>query len=119
MERLMAALSTLRPPSVIDEYGLHELIGQALTQGGISFVREAPLGPRCRVDFLCEGGIAVEVKRGYPARAPLMRQLGRYAACGQVSALVLVVERNASVPARIAGKPCVLFGLNRLWGVAL
>lgn len=119
MNDILLALSTLRPPAVIDEYALHHMIEKALTSRSIYFEREAKLAPRCRIDFLCEGGVGIEVKRGYPAKRPLMEQLTRYAACEQVSALVVVVERNASIPTSILGKPCTLFGLNRLWGVAL
>ena len=36
-----------------------------------------------------------------------------------LSALILVTTDRAIVPGEIAGKPVVVFGLNRLWGVAL
>ena len=37
----------------------------------------------------------------------------------EIKAVILVVERNVYLPAYFNRKPCVLFGLNRLWGVAL
>lgn len=119
VERVKAALSTLRPPLVTEEWELHRLIADALDAGGIAYQKEARLAPRCRVDFLCPGGVALEVKRGKPSRAALLQQLHRYAVCDRVSAILLVVERSANLPGRIGDKPCEVFGLNRLWGVAL
>ncbi len=119
MQRVLDALSRVRAPIVSDERRLHELIESALLDEGIAYTREKRLGQRCRVDFLCEGGVALEVKRGRPGAARLLLQLRRYAACEEVMSLVVVVERVAYAPRTVGGKPCVVFGLNRLWGVAL
>lgn len=119
MEQIISALGALRIPLVTDEYQLQALVGEALRSGGVAFVKEARLAPRCRVDFLCQGGVAVEVKRGRPPRGRLMAQLRRYAAQEGVRAVILVVERTADLPRTVMGKPCAVVALNRLWGVAV
>lgn len=118
MEAIISALRTLRIPLVTDEYQLQALVSQALEKRGIPYVKEARLGPRCRVDFLC-GSVVVEVKRGKPRRALLLSQLRRYAAQESVTAVILVVERTADLPRTALGKPCAVVALNRLWGVAV
>lgn len=118
MEAIISALRTLRIPLVTDEYQLQALVSQALEKRGIPYVKEARLGPRCRVDFLC-GSVVVEVKRGKPRRALLLSQLRRYAAQESVTAVILVVERTADLPRTVLGKPCAVVALNRLWGVAV
>lgn len=119
MQRILSALATIRAPVVPDERVLHDLVEHALRDKGIAYEREARIAPRCRVDFLCAGGVAIEVKRGKPYASKLLPQIRRYAACDSVTAVIVVVERTASVPKTVYGKPCVLFGLNRLWGIAI
>ena len=75
--------------------------------------------PRCRADFLCQGGVLVEVKRGAVRRPLLLDQLRRYAALPEVASLVVVTERTVDLPRRVGGKPCAVVALNRLWGVAI
>jgi len=119
LEEVISAIKMLRIPLVTDEYRLQELVAEALRKSGIEFVKEAKLAPYCRVDFLCRGGVAVEVKRGKPGRKILMQQLSRYAQSPHVASILLVVERTASLPDTILGKPCKVLALNRLWGVAV
>ena len=119
MDEIIMALNSLRIPLVVDEFELQVLVGGALEKHGIEYTKEARLAPRCRVDFLCEGGVAVEVKRGKPQKARLMEQLKRYAALDAVSSVILVVERTAELPKEVCGKPCRVVALNRLWGVAV
>ena len=119
MEEVLTALGALRIPLVRDEFVLQALVAQALDASEIAYQKEARLCARCRVDFLTEGGIAIEVKRGKPQKAALLAQVRRYAAQEDVRAVVLVVERCAALPESVAGKPCVVFPLNRLWGVAI
>lgn len=118
LDRLTHALATLRIPLTESEYQLHERIAAALSSGGFVVQHEVPLGPRCRIDFLIDG-IGIEVKRGKPQRAPLIKQCARYLACEQVEALILALDTSVTLPRTIGGKPVVVFGLNRLWGVAL
>lgn len=119
MESVAAALCAIRAPVVPDERHLQGIVAAALDAAGIAYEREARIAPRCRVDFLCAGGIAIEVKRGKPYPAKLLPQLRRYASSEHVKGMFVVVERTASIPDSIGGKPCRLFGLNRLWGIAI
>lgn len=114
----MAALRTLRVPIQQGEYDLHRLVAQCLEQHGIPYAHEVKLGPRCRIDLMA-GGVGIECKRGKPVRASLLSQLGRYADCPQVEALIVVVERSVDLPRTIHGKPVQILCLNRLWGIAL
>ena len=118
MERIEAALKTLRAPLSQGEYDLHQLVARALDEAGIAYVHEAPLGKGRRIDFLA-GTIGIEVKRGRPAPGLLKKQLTGYLQSQQVTALFLVTERTANIPAILEGKPVKLISLNRLWGIAL
>ena len=117
-EAVLQALGTIRAPIQTDEYDLHALVAQALFAAGLPCAHEVSLGPRCRIDFTC-GSVGIEVKRGKPERARLLAQLQRYAACTQLSALVLVSERAVSLPRQLGGKPLHALCLNRLWGISL
>ncbi len=72
--------------------------------------REKALSRRDRPDFLVAGtgfDVAVEVKVKGPRNA-VLRQLGRYAAHGEVGAVVLASARRtllAGIPSMIHGKP--------------
>lgn len=114
----MEALKTLRAPIQQGEYDLHALVMDCLETHGIPCAHEVKLGPRCRIDMMV-GSIGIEIKRGKPERSRLLAQLARYAACGQVSALIVVAERNVSLPRSMGGKPVTAICLNRLWGIAL
>ncbi|MDD6051266.1 MAG: hypothetical protein PUC00_08385 [Clostridiales bacterium] len=118
MERLVDAISRLRAPLQQGEYDLHRLVMDALDAAALPYVHEARLAPRCRIDLLC-GSIGIEIKRGKVDRGRILVQLGKYAACEQLTGLILVTERTLPVPAAIAGKPVRLICLNRLWGIAL
>ncbi|MCL2811808.1 MAG: hypothetical protein FWD25_07965 [Clostridia bacterium] len=117
-ETVLSALSALRIPPGTSELEMHARIAAELEAAGIACTHEAKLGPRCRIDFLA-GGIGIEVKCGKPSRRVLLRQLGRYASCEEVQALIVVVERSANLPAHVGGKPCYCLSMNRLWGIAL
>ena len=78
-ECVLAALCALRAPRTTNEYDLHRLVAEALDAAGLTVLHEAPLGPRRRIDFLC-GSVGVEVKRGWPPFARVLRQLQAYAA---------------------------------------
>ncbi len=119
VDQVLAALRELRVGVVTEEYRMQELIADTLVRKDIPFQKEYRLASRNRIDFYIEGGIGLEVKKGKPNRTAVTRQLERYASFGKIRALILVVERNVNIPSRIMDKPCILFGLNRLWGVAL
>ena len=94
------------------------MIASALEGAGIEAAHEVPVAPRCRIDFLI-GGVGLEVKRGRQSAARLSAQAARYLASPALEALILVTTDGVSLSDRIGGKPVVVFGLNRLWGVAL
>ena len=100
------------------EYDLHQMVFRALVRAGYQPRHEVALGPRCRIDFMVDG-LGIEIKKGKPVRRAVMEQAARYLESGQLEGLLLVVERSANLPGRILGKPVVVLGLNRLWGVAL
>ena len=119
MDKMLEVLKKIRSNPVNEEYDLQNEVEKTLGFGGIKFKREYVLGPRNRVDFLTENGIAIETKKGKPNKAQTIGQLQRYAAFQEVKGIILVVERNLDVPNEINGKPCISFGLNKLWGIAL
>ena len=116
--QLTRTLSGLRIPLIVNEYQLHEHIAAALRDGGFVIQHEATLSPRCRIDFLIDG-VGIEVKRGKPQKAALLRQCARYLASEQLDALILVLDTSVSLPRELGGKPLITFGLNKLWGIAL
>ena len=118
LDDVLRALRTLRVPLQRGEYDLHALVREALEHAGLHPDHEVPLAPRCRIDFLCNG-VGIEVKRGRTERQRALTQLRRYAACEQITALVLVTERTLALPDELSGKPLRVICLNRLWGIAL
>ncbi len=117
-ERIAEAISTLRAPLQQGEYDLHRLVMDALDASGIPYEHEVRLAPRCRIDLMC-GGVGIEIKRGKPETARVLRQLHKYAACPQVDALIVVTEKTLPIPRSMNGKPVRMICLNRLWGIAL
>ena len=117
-ETVLMALSAIRAPQAQDEYDLHGLTADALQRADIAFRHEAPLAPRCRIDFLC-GTVGIEIKRGRPDRIPVEKQLKRYAETGKLTALILLSEKTLpSLPGFAAGVPVYPVSLYKLWGVA-
>ena len=117
-QRVLNALRALRAPQPQDEYDLHGLTAAALQEAEIEFQHEAPLAPRCRIDFLC-GRTGIELKRGRPEKNALLRQLRRYAESGKLETLIVISEKEAALPAEIAGVPLYALCLQRLWGLAV
>ncbi len=118
MERITEAISALRAPLQQGEYDLHRLVMDALDAAGIPWAHEVPLAPRCRIDLMC-GGVGIEIKRGKVEKARVLAQLQKYAACPQITGLILVTEKTIPLPHAICGKPVRLICLNRLWGIAI
>ena len=118
MNQIKEAIFTIRCGAACSEEELHALIAEALMAEGIEAVHEARLAPRCRIDFLV-GDIGIEIKKNRPQRGKLMMQLERYAACGQVSQLIVVAPRGVNLPGYIGGKRIVMIALERLWGISL
>lgn len=118
IDAVCAALSTLRVPATPGEYDLHRMIGAALSAAGLPAAHEARLAPRCRVDFWLDG-VGIEVKQGPQNVKKLRAQAERYLALEEVEALIVVSTRGVHLPALLLGKPLIIYGLNRLWGVSL
>lgn len=120
-DNVIQALSSLRVGKIIVEYDLQNQIADVLNNASINFKKEYKLGPRNRVDFITVNGIAIEIKKGKPNRRKLYEQAERYMAFPEVKAMILVVETSIrdSLPSNINGKPCTIFGLQKLWGIAL
>lgn len=119
LDRVLRALAALRAPQVAQEAELQLAVAVCLTDSAIAYRREAVLGRGCRIDFLTDAGIGIELKKGRPGSRSLRGQLERYAASEAVKALVVLTQKSALLPERIGGKACVQLSLNRLWGVAL
>lgn len=92
--------------NVTDEGSMQRGITEALHMGGFAFEREAILSPTDRVDFLVDGGVAIEVKR-HGAVGDLLRQLARYARHETVRELLVVTARlqGSGLPSVLHGKP--------------
>lgn len=118
IEHVLTAIRTVRIQSVQYEAYIHTEIKRALSTHGIPYHHEYNLAPRNRIDFLCSGGIGIEIKKGKPYSADVLRQLERYTKFEEVSGIILVIERYQDVPEEINGKPCRSIGLRKLWGLA-
>lgn len=120
MEKVVEALKTLRVGKVIAEKALQNEIEKVFHSHGISHLREYALDSRSRVDFLVDG-VVVEVKKGKPNREMLSLQINRYAEFDFVDAVIIVVETSLFSPITKTwnGKPCVVIGLQKQWGIAL
>ena len=118
-QQVLTALSAIRAPQTQDEYDLHGLVADALQRADIEFRHEAPLAPRCRIDFLC-GTVGIEIKRGRPDVSTVSKQLKRYADTGKLSAIILLSEKTApSLPGFVSGIPVYPVSLQKLWGIAI
>jgi hypothetical protein len=86
---------------------LQTAIGEILTEEKIAHEREVRLDARNRLDFLCDGGLAIETKlAANKGPAALRRQLQRYAVSDRVSAILVVSSGFISgVPDILDGKP--------------
>ena len=76
--------------------------------------REHRLSHRDIVDFLA-GSVAIEIKMNGAAPRPILRQLERYAAFPDVSAVILVSNRAIAAPATVCGKPLYVVSLGKAW----
>lgn len=118
--RIVETLHGLRLSPVQYEAQLCGSIAGALEGARIPFEREVSLGGQRRIDFLCAGGVGIEVKKGSPNAAALVSQARRYCTSDRVLALVLVVERNVIRASEIIKRTPVFYvGLNSNWGMAI
>lgn len=105
IERVIAALSGARF-SCTSEAELQAAVGKLLAQEGIGHAREVRLSARDRVDFMVDGGIALELKVKTTGTA-LMRQLLRYAEHKDVTSIVVgsTTHHALLLPETANGKP--------------
>ena len=102
------------------ESNIVEEIEKVFRENGIRYQREAKIAPRCRVDLLVDGGIAVEVKKGKPNVKSVMAQVERYALSDMVTALVLVSERGLwGHITESNGKAVEYIALSENWGLTV
>lgn len=88
------------------ERELQIAIEAMLRQNGVKYLREAPLTPRDRPDFLI-GDIALELKVS-GSQTTILGQLLRYAESPRVAAIVLLTTRPrhlVDLPTTLSGKP--------------
>ena len=118
IERILAALQTIRVSAQPEEAEIHEAAAKALANAGIETVHEYRLSAGRRIDFAC-GSIGIEIKKGRPRSDVLRRQLTRYLDGTALTAVIVVAQQPCTLPDQICGKPVYCVSLNRLWGVAI
>lgn len=96
-----------------NEAELQAAIATVFEAAGIGFEREVRLTAKDRIDFLCAGGLGVEVKVGGDA-AHVLRQLHRYAQRPEVLALMLITTRatHRTIATDLNGKHVWLFHIE-------
>ena len=95
-ERVVESLKKLRLSPVTEEHKIHQAIAELLTEDGIGYEHEVKLGPRNRIDFVAEGGIGIEVKKGKPNSTAVMKQVERYCKFEAINELVLLYPGSTS-----------------------
>ncbi|MCE5344559.1 MAG: hypothetical protein LLF96_13390 [Eubacteriales bacterium] len=117
-EPVLEALRAMRPPFAPYEADLHQLIARRLSECGYAYQHEASLAAGCRIDYLV-GDVGIEIKKGKPRPAELLRQLTRYAQCDGIQSLIVLTWRSVKLPEKLLGKPVRTLTLSQLWGVSL
>jgi len=120
MQEIIEILKRIRMPLVRLESEVVDRIKEELDRAGIEYKSEVRIAPRCRVDLLAAGGVAIEVKKGKPNSKVAARQVARYAAAKGVNAVILVSERGLmSHIEESSGKPIGYVALSRNWGLTV
>jgi hypothetical protein len=104
LEAIAAAVRGWRY-TCVGEKALQASLGEALSRAGIAWRREVPVASGT-LDFLVDGGIAIEVKTG-GSLAALTRQVHRYLGEESLRAVLVVSTRAIldRLPPEIGGKP--------------
>lgn len=118
IERILAALQTIRISAQPEESEIHEAVAKALAEADIEAAHEVRLAAGRRIDFAC-GSVGIEIKKGRPRSAVLRNQLRRYLDGTTLTAVIVVSQLPCFLPDEICGKRVYSVALNRLWGVAL
>lgn len=121
IDKIHRALREIRVSLVSTEYILQDIIKQQLDKHNIKYIKEYKLGTRKRVDFLIDGGIIIEVKKGSkrPNLTNVLNQLKKYSTSDEVEYMIYVGEKYVSLPNEINGKKCNVITLNKNWGLSL
>ena len=110
-EEIVALLRSQPLPNATEDRLQFEIAAK-LTKAGVHFDREQRLDGSSRIDFLCRGGIGIEVKTRNPRRSTF-RQLRRYAQHPFVHSLILVTGTFMGLPEEIEGVPLYMVSLGR------
>lgn len=116
LDEVVALVSAMRLDLGVEHRAQADLMTALVsTWGPAQVVREYVLGPGERPDFMLSGGIVIEMKGPRHMQGPVLRQLGRYAAHDEVTALVLATARAMTMPRQIDGKPLRTINLGAAW----
>jgi len=136
-DRIVESLGRLRFASpVLREEDLHAGIHRQLAEDGFAVEHEVQLAPGCRIDFVVDARVGIEVKKGKPNWRDVVAQVERYASAYGFLAIILVFERGmrrqlppwwpsprSAPPERFVGSvgkvPVHFVALSTNWGVAL
>lgn len=113
VEEVMLILRTT-PFVIKDEKSVQSSIERVFKDHGIVHRREVRLSEKDIVDFMIEGGIAIEVKIDGQKRA-IYRQCERYCEHPSVKKIVLMTAKTMGFPVEIKGKPAYYVSLGRGW----
>jgi hypothetical protein len=98
------------------EKHVQEGVATVLSAAGILFDREKRLSPRDIPDFFLAGGVVLECKmRNKSKKVDVFKQLRRYAACPEVTTIVLVSNIAMGLPPELLGKPVYVASLSHGW----
>lgn len=116
-QRVAAIMAVLRRTrfDLSNEKACQAAIADALKDAGIAAVRERRLSAKDVLDFLVDGGIALEVKLAGQRKVAAFKQIERYARHERVKAVVLVSNLSMGLPQEIGGKPAYFVSLGRAW----
>lgn len=98
------------------EKHLQEGVSELLRSAQFTFEREKRLSAKDVPDFIVAGGIVIECKmRNKASKMEIYRQLVRYAAYPEVTAIILASNVTMGLPSAIEGKPLYAASLSRGW----
>lgn len=119
LERVLRILADIRIQPAPLEQNVCDAVCEAFGKEGIPFGKEVTVAKGSRVDFLLEGGLVIEVKKGKPTCRVVEDQVKRYCEADTVSAVILVSERGLIAPPTKEhnGKPIRYVALSTNWGV--
>lgn len=118
IKKIIDALSTIHISNTLNENEIHEEIKKAFSKYNIKYKHEYQILTHKRFDFWMNG-IVLEVKKSKPSKINLLNQLDRYTKVPAVRAIIVVLEKNITIPKQLNGKPIIIKSLNENWGVAL